>query len=101
MKKLFWTGGLLAALTTVYVAGVATLIFYANYIFGKMNNIIGPIAFLMLFVVSALITGALLLGKPLMMYLDGKKKEAVKLFGFNVLWIVIFAIIAFVINLFI
>ena len=35
--------------------------------------------FLMLFVFSALLTGYLVLGKPIMMYVDGQKKEAVRL----------------------
>ncbi|MFH0853418.1 MAG: hypothetical protein V1853_03355, partial [bacterium] len=49
-------------------------------VFGPVDNkMIGPIVFLLLFVFSALLTGFLILGKPLMLYLDGLKKEGAKL----------------------
>jgi len=40
-----------------------------------MRNITGPIAFLLLFVVSAAITGFLVLGQPVMLYVDNKKQD--------------------------
>jgi hypothetical protein len=51
----------------------------AERIFGKMDSVIGAIGFLMLFVLSAGVVGSLIVGKPIFMYLDGKKKEAVSL----------------------
>jgi hypothetical protein len=51
-----------------------------NKIFGSSdNNLIAPILFLLLFVFSALLTGFLVLGKPLMLYIDGQKKDGVNL----------------------
>lgn len=50
----------------------------------------------MLFVISATIMGFLVLGKPLMMYLDGFKKEALKLFYFTVAWLILIAFLVFV-----
>lgn len=38
-----------------------------------------PITMLMLFVCSAAITGFLVFGKPAMLYLDGKKQDAIQL----------------------
>jgi hypothetical protein len=56
----------------------------ANDWFGKTDQkIITPVAALMLFVFSALVTGGLVLGKPFMLYLDGRKKEGVKLLFFT------------------
>jgi heme O synthase-like polyprenyltransferase len=86
--------------TGVYVAIVALIIYNAEKIFGTMRTITGPIAFLLLFVVSAAITGFLVLGQPIMLYVDNKKQEAVKLFIFTVLWLFVFMIIAMALNLF-
>ncbi len=68
----------------VYVLLVALFMNKANDIFGTADHdIITPIAFLMLFLFSALTTGSLVLGKPIMLYLDGQKKEGVKLLLFT------------------
>jgi hypothetical protein len=46
---------------------------------GKANTFLIPAALLFLFVCSAAITGFLIFGKPATLYVDGKKKEAIKL----------------------
>ncbi len=61
--------------------------------FGEMNNVAGPALFLLLFVTSAAITGALVLGKPILLYLDNKKKDAINLFCLTVGWMVILIIL--------
>ncbi len=76
-----------------YILLVALLIRNANKIFGSNPGILGIIAFLLLFVLSAAVSGALILGKPFLLYLEGKKKEALELFGFTLGWIIIFMII--------
>lgn len=48
-------------------------------LFGKMNDALGPIAFLLLFTVSAGIVGLLVFGKPAIWFLNGRKSEAVRL----------------------
>ncbi len=53
----------------------------------------GMVILLTLFVTSAAVSGALILGKPLLMYLDGKKRESVELFAFTLGWLVSFLII--------
>lgn len=85
--------------TAVYVAIVALIIYNAEKVFGTMRNIIGPIAFLLLFVTSAAITGFLVLGQPIMLYFENQKREAVKLFVYTVAWLFIFTIIALALNL--
>ena len=85
--------------TAVYVAIVAVIIYNAESIFGTMKNIIGPIAFLLLFVTSAAITGFLVLGQPIMLYFDNQRHEAVKLFIYTVAWLFAFTIIALALNL--
>jgi len=59
--------------------------------------VIAPIAFLLLLVISAAISGALILGKPAMLYLDGQKKDALKLFSLTVGWLIVLLVIAFTI----
>jgi hypothetical protein len=85
--------------TVAYVAIVATVMTNAQRIFGQMKSVIGPIAFLLLFVTSAAITASLVLGRPLMLYLDGQKQEAVKLFGLTVGWLALFTFAALILNL--
>lgn len=80
------------------MASVSLIMRNGEKIFGKMENFLGPIAFLLLFVLSASVVGALVLGRPILLYLDGFKKEAVKLFGYTVSWlfgitVVVFAIL--------
>ena len=76
-----------AVLTIVYVFLVSLLIWKGNEIFGKMDNLFGPFAFLLLFTLSAAIVGSLIVGKPIFLYLDGKKKEAIKLLLYTITWL--------------
>ena len=71
----------------LYVSVVAYLIQNGERIFGKMQNFWGPLAFLLLFVVSAAIVGSIIFGKPVVMYLEGKKTEAVKLLSYTIMWL--------------
>jgi len=63
----------------IYVAIVAFVMNNAEKIFGKMDSVIGAVGFLMIFVLSAGVVGTLIIGKPIMLYIDNKKKEAVSL----------------------
>lgn len=81
-----------------YVFLAATLMFNAEKWFGKMNGVAGVSGFLLLFVLSAAVVGALVVGKPLAWYLDGQKKEALSLFLKTVLWIVLWLLVVFAIT---
>jgi hypothetical protein len=85
--------------TAVYVALVSLIILNGQKIFGTMRNIIGPIAFLLLFVTSAAITGFLVLGQPIMLYIDNKRQQAIRLFLLTVAWLFIFTVITLALNL--
>lgn len=99
MNKLIKRSLLDALATGAYVTAVATLIRNGERIFGKMDNILGPIAFLLLFVISAAITGSLVLGKPVLMYLDGQKKEAIRLFLYTIGWLAIETVVLLIVAL--
>ena len=63
---------------------------------GAPEFLIG-VGMLLVFVISATIMGYLVLGKPILMYLDGAKKEAIKLFYLTVTWLILIAAIIFTI----
>lgn len=84
----------------VYTSLVAFFMSNASKWFGEADQEIAtPVAALMLFVFSALVTSGLVLGKPIMLYLDGHKKEAVKLLFFTGLGLFIFMFLAFIVML--
>lgn len=69
-----------AALATLYIAIVASVMTYVDKMSGPPKSIIVPVAVLSLFTLSAAVMGYLFLYQPARLYLDGKKKEAVSLF---------------------
>ena len=89
MNKLVQRSFFNALGVSVYIAAVATVIRNGEKVFGQMDNVLGPITFLLLFVISAAITGSLVIGKPVLMYLDGAKREAVRLFLYTVGWLAV------------
>ena len=68
----------------VYSSIIALFLTNGNEIFGKMSSVLASITFLMIFVLSATIVGSLILAKPIMLYIDGAKKEAVKLLIYTI-----------------
>jgi len=80
VKNIIRTAALNAVLTVVYVIAVAFFMYSANQAkFGSENTILIPMVLLLLFVFSASLTGFLILGRPALWYIDGKKKEALSL----------------------
>lgn len=89
-----------AFLTALYIVLIATFLSNTSHIFGGDNGdsktVLIPIMMLLLLVISAAITGSLVFGRPILWYLDGKKKEAIYLLGYT---IGILFIIAFIVSL--
>ena len=69
-----------AAAAVVYIAAVASVLFYGSEVAGPMDGIIAPIVFLSLFVFSAAMMGYFFLLKPLQLLFEGKQKEATGFF---------------------
>ena len=85
----------------LYISLVGTLMSHGDSLFGHEDNaFFTPIAVLALFTLSASVVGALVLGKPLQMYLDTKKKEAVALFMQTVGWLAGFTFVLLAILIF-
>jgi hypothetical protein len=65
---------------TLYIIAIAVFMYLGGKgIFGEGNTIFSPIIMLMLFVFSAAFTGSLIFGRPILWYLDNKKREALSL----------------------
>ncbi|MDD4762213.1 MAG: hypothetical protein PHZ25_04305, partial [Candidatus Pacebacteria bacterium] len=77
----------------VYVSLIAWLLFNGESFFGNEKSFLIPIFMLLLLVVSASITGLLVLGKPIHLYLSGLKKEAFCFLFATLAWLVLFVII--------
>lgn len=81
----------------VYIFLVSLVMNNGDKIFGQMTGAIAPVAFLLLFVFSALVTGGLILGRPIMLYLDGQKKEGLKLLFYTGASLLVLLVLAFLV----
>ncbi len=80
----------------LYVSGVAWFLFNAEKLFGKMQDFWGPTAMLLIFILSALVTGSLVLGRPIYLYLKGLKTESIKLLFYTIISLFIITLIILV-----
>ncbi len=92
-KSNFYLKSFLCALgTLVYIALVAFLMFNGKNVFGDVSSFMIPLFMLLLFVISASITGFLVFGNPVQLYLDGYKKEAFTFLFSTISWLILFAV---------
>jgi len=80
----------------IYVVLVALLMNNGEKLFGSMTGIWGPVAMLLLFTVSAAVTGLLVLGRPIYLFLNGNKKEALQFLFYTLGWLVIITLVVFI-----
>ena len=86
MNKTLKTAFLNAIGTALYIVAVGGFMYYGSMIkIGKRANFLAPIVMLLLFVFSAALTGSLIFGKPALLYVDCKKKEALTLITYTLL----------------
>jgi hypothetical protein len=64
----------------IYIITVAFVMYFGTKNLPKEDTILAPIAMISLFTLSAGVMGYIFGLQPIQLYLDGKKKEAVKLF---------------------
>lgn len=89
--------GLLHAIgVTLYVTVISLVMMRGDEWFGKMDSFVGPALMLMLLVLSAAITAFLVFGRPVLLYLDQKKQEALKLLGFTIGWMAVIIILTMI-----
>src|SRR5688572_32522953 len=97
-KKVFKESLPYSAGAIAYVAVVATIMQNAEKLFddGKPDSVLAPIGFLLLLVVSAATMGMLVFGKPVMLYLDGKKREGAMMAVYTIAQMAMFTLLLFV-----
>lgn len=69
-----------ALAASLYIALVASVMYYGPHTVGKKDTVMVPIAMLSLFVLSAAVMGYLFFYGPLQLCCDGEKKHSVRLF---------------------
>ena len=91
-QKTIFHAALDAAIILVYVWGVALFMTHVETIFGSSEpkTVLVPIIMLLLFVVSAAVTGFFVIGRPILLYLDGHKKESFRLFAGTIGFLILF-----------
>jgi len=74
-----------AILTSGYIVLVGSFFFYGEnfFSFPKEDTVFAPILMLSLLVFSVALVGSLIFGRPILWYLDGKKREAVMLLAYT------------------
>ena len=90
-KKLLQLSFLQAFGVVAYISFVATIMQFGNQFFGPKDTFLTPVLVLLLFVLSAAVTAGLALGRSVLWYWDGQKKEALTLLAATVAWLVILA----------
>jgi hypothetical protein len=96
-KSLITQSFFLALGEGAYIALVALFMRNINKILGHGPEFLAMVAFLILLVLSAAVSGSLILGRPALLYFENKKKEALQLFGLILGWMFIFLIILLII----
>jgi len=99
-SKLIYYGIVQSLGVFIYTSGIAWFLFNGKELFGENNSFWQPLAMLLLLVVSAAITGSLVFGKTIYLYLDGFKKESVKLLIYTVISLFLITSIAFTLAIF-
>ena len=93
-KKLIYYGAAHSLGVLAYVSLLVLFLNNAQKLFGKNDNVMTDVIMLLIFILSALITGSLVLGRPIMFYLDGKKTEAVKLLFYTTVSLFVLLLLA-------
>ncbi|MDA3802332.1 MAG: hypothetical protein PF488_00310 [Patescibacteria group bacterium] len=95
-SKLIKSGGIHGLAVFGYIIFIVWFLNNASSWFGEDDRgIVAPVIMLSIFVFSALVTGFLILGKPIMLYLDKNKKEAIKMLFYTGLSLFIIISITF------
>jgi len=97
MEKVIGRAFIDAIGTAIYIILVASFMFsLQSFSAIEVKTVIIPIAMLLLFVCSAAITGFLIFGKPVMLYIDGRKREAILLISYTIGILFLITLMAFI-----
>lgn len=88
-------GSLNAVAAFVYILAVVLVLSSLERLMGEREDgFLAPVAFLSLFTLSAAVMASLFFGKPAMLYVDGKKKEALTMLCWTIGTFAVIAICA-------
>jgi len=76
--------------TFIYVCAIAWFLFNGKDFFGESKSFLIPVFMLLLFVISASLTGLLVLGEPIHLYMNNMKREAFMLLFATLGWLILF-----------
>lgn len=76
-----------------YIFAVSQIMQNGDRIFGVEDNMLAPFGFLLMFVLSAAVVGGLIIGYPIYLFFDGKKKESVTALFYSVGWLALYTVI--------
>jgi len=93
-KKLVGWSLLHAVLAAAYIFGVVNLMNNGKKFFGELPEIFIGSIMLTLLVISASVMGILIFGRPVMLYIDNKKKESLIMLFCTVGWLAVFLILS-------
>src|SRR3989344_3019329 len=100
MNSILKTAFVNSGATALYIVLLVSAIFYApKFVPEPGFTILIPIGMLLLFVFSAALTGLLVLGRPILWYLDGKKKEVISLLIHTLAILFGFLLVAFILTI--
>lgn len=86
--------GFLQALgVAAYCTAVGLLMFNIERFMDNKPNFFGPVSFLLLFSVSALVCGLLVFYNPYILFFEKKKKQAIDLVLYTTAWLFAFLIV--------
>lgn len=77
----------------VYIFVVSQIMQNGDKLFGKVDNMLAPFVFLLLFSLSAATVGSLTLGLPIIMFFDGKKADSIKAAIYSISWLGLYTLI--------
>jgi len=79
----------------VYVAFVAMIMQNGDRLFGKEDTVLVVMAILLLFCVSAAVVGSLVFGYPVVLFLNGQKKEGIAMALSTIGWLAVEMVVVF------
>lgn len=75
-----------ATALVVYIGFVSLFFVYGEGWFGRIDNLLGPILLLLLFIISAVISASLFLGKAGILFWEKKYRESFTLLFWTTAW---------------
>lgn len=88
---------LISIIVFIYVILISLILFSAENFINQITTIFGFTAFLLVLIISVSVCGGLIFGIPAMKITKGDQKAGIKLFLADLMWLVIFTLISFVI----